>query len=74
MVGVVPAVIRELLVAGIVCILLMLGSVHTLASVQVHHFDKLGVQITKRVRLYYPRIPRCDKELWLRVRDGCVVH
>lgn len=34
------------------------------------HYDKINESIPV-LRAMYPEIPQCDKELWLRIKDGC---
>jgi hypothetical protein len=62
---------REVLVGGMICVLLMLSGVHIIASVQMYHLDEVGYQLTKTTVIYPRRIPRCNKKLWLRIKDGC---
>jgi hypothetical protein len=63
--------IKELLIGGIICILLMLSGVHIIASIQMYTINEVAYQATKPSRVYPRRIPVCDKPTWERVRHGC---
>jgi hypothetical protein len=64
--------VRELIILGIISVCLMVGCTHMIAAMQQHHLDALGVKVTRAVRIQqYRTIPRCNKELWLRIKDGC---
>ena len=53
----------------ILCILFVWFCVSVVKTAKAHH-DELQ-QPAPVARDMYPEIPQCDKELWLRITEGC---
>ena len=55
---------------GALCILFVWFCIVVVKEAKAHH-DELLEAPKHEVRGQYPEIPKCDKELWLRIKDGC---
>ncbi len=51
----------------------------TKAEAEIERLERENIRIVRHnkaapvqeVQSQYPEIPKCDKELWLRIKDGC---
>lgn len=51
---------------------LLLYSLYAIKTVYAYHqVQEQQSPATPEPPFYGPRIPMCDKELWLRIKDGC---
>lgn len=53
----------------ILCIAFIWFCVLVVKEAKAHHEERQAP--TTEVRGMYPEIPKCDKELWLRIKDRC---
>jgi len=54
---------------GIMCVLFIWFCIVVVKEAKAYH-DEITAPVPE-MRSQYPEIPKCDKELWLRIKDGC---
>ena len=56
---------------GGLCVVFIWFCIMVVKEAKGHYDAEQAPKPKAEVRSMYPEIPQCDKELWLRIKDGC---